>query len=89
MAVKIKNLFMVLHTHRHGITTYNFRSFEPVEILENLEAPGLQLIADLLKIDFEPDKEEFLEVVKMDLQPELLDLSALVPVKPKKESEWP
>lgn len=50
---KVKKLFVVLHTHRHGISMYPVRASKK---------PTDKELIKKFEIDFEPDREEFIEV---------------------------
>jgi hypothetical protein len=49
----VTNLYLVTHTHHHGVSTYFIKAAtEPDED---------QIVADL-DIDFEPDRDEYLDI---------------------------
>jgi hypothetical protein len=50
-------IWVVLHTHRHGVSIYHMRS---------AQRPGEDEAVKALEIDFEPDREEFLDIERMD-----------------------
>jgi hypothetical protein len=51
-------LFIALHTHAHGISIYPF-IFTPTKAEP---APDEEEVTRRFDIDFEPDKEEFLDI---------------------------
>ena len=55
---KLPALYSVLHTHRHGHSVYLMAA--------NVQ-PSEGQVVDGLKLDFEPDREEFIEVTRVDL----------------------
>ena len=66
LAVEDKpELYIVLWQHRHGTNSYVVRS---------TGVPGKQQLIDRLSMDFEEDREEYIDVVKVD---EIIDLDKL------------
>ena len=63
MSKKEKDLYIVNHEHRHGVSTHYFYSSKPIE--EEDVIPHLE--------DFEPDREEYIEIFKFD-RAEAIDL---------------
>lgn len=52
--------FMVVHEHDGGIDVHEFQSMDDPDVL--MKRDNRQRIAELLEIDFEPQKREWLEV---------------------------
>lgn len=51
--------YLVTHTHRHGASTYHFKT--------QGEVPDLEVMAEKLAIDYEPDAEEDLDYYEVKL----------------------
>lgn len=66
LAVEDKpKLYLVLWHHRHGTNTY---------VVQSTGVPSEQTLIDRLSMDFEEDREEYIETMKVD---KIIDLDKL------------
>jgi hypothetical protein len=59
-----KRLMTVHHSHRHGDSIYLIRASE---------IPGEEKLIEKLGLDFEPDRDEFIEVHEYDKNDEITE----------------
>jgi hypothetical protein len=59
---KEKQIFTVVHTHRHGTSIYVVRA---------ARKPSVKRVVKKLKLDFEPDRDEFIDIDMCDLVVEM------------------
>lgn len=63
------NTYLLIHTHRHGITTELFQSNTNYEgfYAYLLDDDDIKPVLESLGIDFKPDREETIDIQSLDL----------------------
>jgi hypothetical protein len=88
-----KRIFTVIHSHRHGTSHYVFAmdlpSAEAGEGFPGDWLPDLELVIQELEIDFEPEKEEWVEIECQGALDDLKVTKKDTPLRPKDDKKQP